>query len=105
MWRALVKGAPPAWERLFEGYGSCMDWPSAYYWKSFEQESLGLALIRDKVFGGRPGDRANAIAVYQENVKAVKATVPPERLQQRQRLPERGLEGRPVISVKRARPQ
>ena len=115
MWRALVKGAPPVWEQLLAGYGSCMDWPSVYYWrelaafypeakvvltyrsaeswwksfeqtivrgieKSFEQESLGIALIRDKVFGGRPGDRDNAIAIYEANVNAVKATVPPERL-------------------------
>jgi len=115
LWRALVQGAAPDWDRLLEGYGSCVDWPSAYYWrelmafypqakvvltyrtaeswwKSFEQtlipgmrmstepESLGLALVRDRVFGGRPEDRAHAIACYEENVKTVKATVPPGRL-------------------------
>ena len=115
MWRALVKGSSPGWEQLFSGYVSCVDWPSAYYWreligvypeakviltyrtaeswwKSFEQtilvgigqsqdaESLGLALVRDKVFGGRPGDRAHAIALYEANVQAVKDTVPPKRL-------------------------
>jgi hypothetical protein len=115
LWRALVKGAPPDWDRLFAGFGSCVDWPSAHYWReliafypdakvvltyrtaeswwtSFEQtilrgiaasvepESLGLALVRDQVFAGRPGDRASAIAIYEENVRAVKATVPPERL-------------------------
>jgi hypothetical protein len=114
-WRAFVQGAPAEWEQLFAGYGSCMDWPSAHYWReliafypqakvvltyrtaeswwqSFEQtilrgiqmstepESLGLALIRDKVFSGRPDDRALAIARYEENVKAVRATVAPERL-------------------------
>jgi hypothetical protein len=42
--------------------------------------SLGIALIRDQVFGGRPGDRAHAIALYEANVAAVKATVPAERL-------------------------
>jgi hypothetical protein len=115
MWRALVQGAAPDWERLLAGYASCVDWPSAYYWrelmdfypeakviltyrtpeswwKSYEQtilvgiersqepESLGLALIRDKVFGGRAADRAHVIAVYEQNVKAVTSTVPPERL-------------------------
>ncbi len=115
MWRALVQGAAVQWEQLFAGYGSCIDWPSAYYWKelsefypeakvvltyrtpeswwtSFEQtivrgiqmstepESLGIALVRDKVFGGRPDDRAHAIAMYEQNVKTVKATVSPERL-------------------------
>ena len=32
-WRALAQGAPPDWERLFEGYQSCVDWPSAFYWR------------------------------------------------------------------------
>lgn len=115
MWRALVQGAPIGWGPLFAGYGCCVDWPSAYYWRelaefypeakvvltyrtaeswwqSFEStivrgiqmstdpESLGPALIRDKVFGGRPGDRAHAISIYEENVEAVKATIAPERL-------------------------
>ncbi len=34
-WRAFVKdGGQPDWEALFEGYSSCMDWPSAYYWRA-----------------------------------------------------------------------
>lgn len=115
MWRALVQGAPPEWDRLLAGYASCLDWPTASYWRelmqaypeatviltyrtpeswwaSFERtvlaaiqtstdmESLGITLIRDKVFGGRPHDRAHAIAAYEENVRTVKATVAPERL-------------------------
>jgi hypothetical protein len=32
-WRAVAKGAPPDWESLFEGYSSCVDWPSCYYWR------------------------------------------------------------------------
>ncbi len=114
-WRALVQGAAADWDMLFEGYSSCIDWPSAYYWrdlikvypharviltyrsaeswwKSFEQTileglnrstdpaSLGLALIRDKVFSGKPGEQAHALAVYQANVDAVRATVPKDRL-------------------------
>jgi hypothetical protein len=114
-WRALAGGGVPDWERLFAGYRSCVDWPSAFYWRelvdvyphakvllthrsaeswwrSFEQtilgvirastdpESLGLRLIRDRVFGGRPDDRAHAIACYEANVAAVKATVPADRL-------------------------
>src|SRR3954469_19626019 len=33
LWRALVRGAAPDWEQLFAGYQSCVDWPSAYYWR------------------------------------------------------------------------
>jgi hypothetical protein len=114
-WRALAQGGAPDWDRLFYGYSSCVDWPSAHYWRelvryypqarviltyrspeswweSFEKtilaginestdpESLGLALISKQVFGGRPQDRAHAIAVYEANVEAVRATVPEERL-------------------------
>ncbi len=32
-WRALALGAEPDWDLLFEGYNSCIDWPSAYYWR------------------------------------------------------------------------
>ena len=33
LWRALAKGAAPDWERLFAGYVSCVDFPSAFYWR------------------------------------------------------------------------
>ncbi|KUM25095.1 hypothetical protein AU467_27370 [Mesorhizobium loti] len=33
LWRALAKGAAPDWNRLFAGYKSCVDWPSAHYWR------------------------------------------------------------------------
>ena len=29
----LAQGAPPDWEKLFAGYASAVDWPSAYYWR------------------------------------------------------------------------
>jgi hypothetical protein len=115
LWRALAQGAAPDWDRLLAGYLSCVDWPSAHYWReladfypqaqmiltyrspeswweSFEKtilvgidnstdpESLGLALIAERVLGGRAHDRAQAIAVYEANVEAVKRSVPPERL-------------------------
>jgi hypothetical protein len=114
-WRALVQGAAPDWESLFEGYNSCVDWPSAYYWRelaaaypqapviltyrspeswweSFEKtllpgianstdpQSLGLALIAAKVFGGGMADRAKAIAAYEENARNVIAAIPASRL-------------------------
>lgn len=114
-WRALAQGAAPDWNQLFKGYASCMDWPSAYYWRelidiypearviltwrtaeswwsSFESTvlngigktndpaSVGVALIANMVFDGHPEDRDRAIAAYEANVEAVKASVPPERL-------------------------
>ena len=33
-WRALAKGATPDWEALFAGFPACVDWPSAFYWKT-----------------------------------------------------------------------
>jgi hypothetical protein len=33
MWRALAAGAKPDWGKLFAGYHSCVDWPSAHYWR------------------------------------------------------------------------
>ena len=114
-WRALAAGGAPDWERLLGGFASCVDWPSAHYWRelaalypeatvlltwrsaeswwrSFERTllpmirnstdpaSLGRALIAEQVFGGRPDDAAHAMAVYEANVAAVKAEIPPERL-------------------------
>ena len=48
--------------------------------QSTDPDSLGLALIARQVFGGRPDDRDHAVATYEANVAAVKATVPAERL-------------------------
>ena len=115
MWRAFVRGERFGWDQLLGGYVSCMDWPTAHYWRelaqaypsakvvltyrtaeswwaSFEKtllpmmqsskdpQSLGVALVREQVFGGRMDDRAHVIALYEENVRAVKATIAPERL-------------------------
>lgn len=84
-WRELIALYPDA--KVVLTYRSPESW-----WESFEKTllarmtessdpaSLGIALIRDQVFGGRPHDRALALERYQANVEAVKATVPPERL-------------------------
>ncbi len=115
IWRALALGAVADWPRLFAGYASCVDWPSASYWrelilaypqakvilthrsaeswwKSFsstilpaiekttDPQNLLLTLIRDQVFGSKPGDKAHAMACYEANVKAVFETVPASRL-------------------------
>jgi hypothetical protein len=37
-WLDLAKGAEPDWELLFSGYRACVDWPSAYYWRTLIDE-------------------------------------------------------------------
>ena len=32
-WRAFMDNDAPDWPALFEGYRSCVDWPSAHYWR------------------------------------------------------------------------
>ena len=32
-WINLAHGAKADWNSLFEGYSSCIDWPSAFYWR------------------------------------------------------------------------
>lgn len=83
-WRELASFYPEA--KIVLTYRSPESW-----WTSFEQtilrgivassdmESLGIALVRDQVFGGRV-DREHAIAVYEANVAAVKAEIPASRL-------------------------
>ena len=115
LWRALAKGAAPDWERLFAGYVSCVDFPSAFYWRellaaypeakailtwrpadewwssyersigavmadSADPDSLGVALIADQLFGGRPLDRDHVVGIYEAHVAEVLATVPADRL-------------------------
>jgi len=33
LWRAHARGDSPGWDALFAGYNSCVDWPSAHYWR------------------------------------------------------------------------
>ena len=33
-WLKLVNGGVPDWDVLFRGYNSCVDWPSAFYWRA-----------------------------------------------------------------------
>lgn len=84
-WRELVITYPQA--KVILTHRSAESW-----WESFEKtilaginqssdpQSLGLALIRDKVFNGKPGDKSHAIACYEANVKAVQEAIPAQRL-------------------------
>lgn len=33
LWLDLARGGTPEWDKLFEGYTACVDWPSAFYWR------------------------------------------------------------------------
>ena len=49
LWRALAQGAVPDWNRLLAGYASCVDWPSAHYWRdlaSFYPEARVILTYR-----------------------------------------------------------
>ncbi len=45
-----------------------------------DPDSLGVTLVRDRVFSGRPLDRDHAIAVYEAHNAAVLAGIPADRL-------------------------
>ncbi len=84
-WRDLVSHYPQA--RVILTYRSPESWWESFAKtilvginKSADPKSLGLALIARQVFAGKPHDRAHAIAVYEANVEAVKASVPADRL-------------------------
>lgn len=32
-WRAAARGETPDWDAVFAGYASCVDWPSAFFWR------------------------------------------------------------------------
>lgn len=37
VWRAIAAGAPPDWGRALRGYRSCVDWPSAFFWRELSE--------------------------------------------------------------------
>lgn len=32
-WQAAARGEMPDWDKVFEGYQACVDWPAARYWR------------------------------------------------------------------------
>lgn len=33
-WQEALKSGSTDWDALFEGYGSCVDWPAAFHWRA-----------------------------------------------------------------------
>ncbi|WP_329430238.1 sulfotransferase family protein [Streptosporangium sp. NBC_01495] len=49
-WLALAEGRPVSWEDLLGGYDSCVDWPSAAYWRELAEyfpEAKVVLTVRD----------------------------------------------------------
>jgi Sulfotransferase domain len=84
-WRTLIAVYPDA--RVVLTLRDSESW-----WRSFEPiartvltasddpDSLAVTLVANRIFGGRPLDRAHAVAVYEAHNAAVLATVPADRL-------------------------
>ena len=50
-WQAAARGGTPDWDALFAGYGSCVDWPSARYWREIAAhypDAKVLLSVRDE---------------------------------------------------------
>jgi hypothetical protein len=49
-WRSIAQGNTPDWEEAFAGYQSCLDWPSAHYWRqlsNYYPSAKILLTVRD----------------------------------------------------------
>ncbi|GAA3508270.1 hypothetical protein FHR32_000883 [Streptosporangium album] len=49
-WTAMAEGRPVDWDDLLGGYDSCVDWPSAAYWRELAEhypEAKVLLTVRD----------------------------------------------------------
>ena len=36
-WMAATEGEEMAWDQVFEGFGSCIDWPAAFFWRELSE--------------------------------------------------------------------
>lgn len=49
-WLAAAEGQGPEWNRVFEGYSSCVDWPAAFFWRELSEyypDAKILLTVRD----------------------------------------------------------
>ena len=49
-WLAAADGQRPDWNQVFEGFGSCVDWPAAHFWRELSEhypDAKILLTIRD----------------------------------------------------------
>ena len=36
-WMAAAEGQQMQWDEVFEGFGSCVDWPAAFFWRELSE--------------------------------------------------------------------
>ncbi len=49
-WLAAAMGQVMEWDRVFDGYGSCIDWPAAFFWRELSEyypDAKILLTVRD----------------------------------------------------------
>jgi len=49
-WLAVAEGEKPEWDRIFSDYGSCIDWPAAFFWRELSEyypDAKILLTVRD----------------------------------------------------------
>lgn len=49
-WMAAAEGQTMAWDKVFEGYGSSVDWPAAFFWRELSEyypDAKILLTVRD----------------------------------------------------------
>jgi hypothetical protein len=52
MWREIAAGHAPDWDKVFEGYAACVDWPAAKFWRELAEHYPGAKFIHSV----RPAD-------------------------------------------------
>lgn len=84
-WRQLIEVYPDA--RVVHTWRDTESWIESYrnsilaaLATPLDPDSLGVTLIANQIFGGRPSDLEHVAQVYEANHAAVLATVPAERL-------------------------
>ena len=49
-WLAVAEGQTQEWDRIFSGFGSCIDWPAAFFWRELSEyypDAKILLTLRD----------------------------------------------------------
>lgn len=78
-WLNIVDGAKPDWDWLFNDYNACVDWPSAFFWRSLSDQypnakiiltvrsaeswwdSFEATILKNILYGGDPNGFSNRL--------------------------------------------